>query len=162
MAYAEFAGHSLATDAKWVRRFPNLVITRTFAKAYGLAGLRIGYGIAQAPLIAAMEKCRQPFNVNSAAQDAALAALDDQAFVRRSRAVNAAGLKQVEKGLAALGLRSLPSKANFVMFAEPDYEAPAGLSWYDWLLHGGIVLRPIEKGYLRVTIGLLRRRTRLS
>jgi histidinol-phosphate aminotransferase len=154
VAYAEFAGHSLATDARWVRRFPNLLITRTFAKAYGLAGLRIGYGIAQPQLIAQLEKCRQPFNCNSAAQTAALAALDDQAFVRRSRSVNSAGLRQIFAGLKSLGLRALPSKANFIFFAEPDYPAPAGLSWYDWLLHGGVVLRPMEAGYLRVSVGL--------
>ena len=154
VAYAEFAGHSMTTDARWVRRFPNILITRTFAKAYGLAGLRIGYGIAQPALIAQLEKCRQPFNANSAAQMAALAALEDQAFVKQSRRVNAAGLKQIQGGLKALGLRALPSKANFIFFAEPDYPAPAGLSWYEWLLHGGVVLRPMESGFLRVSIGL--------
>lgn len=156
VAYAEFAGHPLATDARWVKRFPNLIITRTFAKAYGLAGLRLGYGIAQPALIAQLEKCRQPFNANSAAQNAALAALDDKAFVRRSLRVNAAGAKQIYQGLAALGLRALPSKANFIFFAEPDYPAPGGLSWYDWLLHGGIVLRPMGSGFLRISIGLKR------
>ena len=154
VAYAEYCGHPPSQDAAWVRRFPNLVVTRTFAKAYGLAGLRIGYGLAQPWLIAELERCRQPFNTNAAAQAAAVAALDDQAFVRRSVAVNRAGLKQLQAGFKALRMQALPSRANFIYFTEPRSAAPKGLSWYDWLLEGGVVVRPMEPGFLRVTVGL--------
>jgi histidinol-phosphate aminotransferase len=153
VAYAEYCGHAPSRDAAWVKRHPNLLITRTFAKAYGLAGLRLGYGLAQPWLIAELERCRQPFNTNALAQAGALAALDDQAFVRRSVAVNKAGLKQIAAGLRALGLRALPSRANFLWFFEPRQAAPSGLSWYDWLLRGGVVVRPVEPGSLRVSIG---------
>jgi histidinol-phosphate aminotransferase len=152
-AYAEYCGHSEAQDAAWVRRHPNLLITRTFAKAYGLAGLRLGYGLAQPWLIAELERCRQPFNTSVPAQAAALAALGDRAFVKRSVAVNRAGLKQLGQGLRALGLRSLPSRANFIWFFEPERSAPGGRSWYDWLLQGGVVVRPVEAGSLRVSVG---------
>lgn len=154
VAYAEYCGHKPSQDSAWVKRFPNLIVTRTFAKAYGLAGLRIGYGIAQPWLIAELERCRQPFNTNAAAQAAALAALDDQAFVRRSVAVNRAGLEQLQAGFKALGIHALPSRANFIYFAEPAAEPPKGLSWYDWLLQGGVVVRPMEPGFLRVSVGL--------
>jgi histidinol-phosphate aminotransferase len=154
VAYAEYAGHAPGTDARWVRRFENLLVTRTFAKAYGLAGLRLGYGIAQPWLVRELERCRQPFNTNAAAQAAALAALDDAAFVRRSVSVTAQGLRQIRAGLAALGLRALPSRANFILFSEPGGPAPAEASWYDWLLRGGVVVRPVEKGWLRVSVGL--------
>jgi histidinol-phosphate aminotransferase len=79
--------------------------------------------------------------------------LDDAAFVRRSVAVNDAGLKQIQAGLKRLGLRSLPSRANFIWFFEPRQAAPAGLGWYEWLLRGGVVVRPVEPGSLRVSIG---------
>lgn len=153
VAYAEYAGHPPAQDAAWVRRFPNLLVTRTFAKAYGLAGLRLGYGMAQPWLIRELERCRQPFNCNAAAQAAALAALDDTAFVRRAVAVNAAGLKQLGAGLKTLGLKSLPSRANFIMFPEPVQAAPGGEGWNAYLLKGGIIVRPVERGWLRVSVG---------
>ncbi|HTB21140.1 MAG TPA: histidinol-phosphate transaminase [bacterium] len=154
VAYAEYAGHAPSVDARWVRRFDNLLVTRTFAKAYGLAGLRLGYGIARPWLVRELERCRQPFNTNAMAQAAALAALDDRAFVRRSLRANLEGLKQVRAGLQALGLRALPSRANFIQFAQPAGPAPDGLSWFDWLLLGGVVVRPVEQGWLRVTSGL--------
>jgi len=157
VAYAEYAGQAPALDARWVRSLGNLLVTRTFAKAYGLAGLRLGYGMAQPRLIRELERCRQPFNTNAAAQAAAVAALDDTAFVRRSLAANARGLAQIHKGLAALGLRSLPSRANFIQFAEPKAAAPGGADgagWYGWLLRGGVVVRPVEQGWLRVSVGL--------
>lgn len=154
VAYAEYAGHPPRVDAEWVRRHPNLLVTRTFSKAYGLAGLRLGFGIAQPRLIQALERCRQPFNTNAAAQRAALAALDDTAFVRRAVLANAQGLSQIKKGLAVLGLRALPSRANFVQFSEPAGTAPGDLSWYEWLLRGGVVARQVEKSWLRVSVGL--------
>jgi histidinol-phosphate aminotransferase len=154
VAYAEYAGHARSVDARWVRRFDNLLVTRTFAKAYGLAGLRLGYGVAQPWLVRELERCRQPFNTGAAAQAAALAALDDGAFVKRSLRVNALGSGQIRAGLDALGLRALPSRANFILFAEPAGPAPGGKGWYDWLLRGGVVVRPVEKGWLRVSVGL--------
>jgi histidinol-phosphate aminotransferase len=153
LAYAEFCGHGPAQDAAWVKRFPNLLVTRTFAKAYGLAGLRLGYGLAQPWLIRELERCRQPFNTNAAAQAAGLAALGDQAFVRRTVAVNAAGLKQLARGLKNLGLRALPSRANFIQFQEPAAAAPGREGWHPWLLKGGVIVRPVEKGWLRVSVG---------
>lgn len=153
VAYAEYCGHSPAQDAAWVKRFPNLLITRTFAKAYGLAGLRLGYGLAQPWLIAELERCRQPFNTSLPAQAAGLAALQDQAFVQRSVRVNAAGLKQLQAGFKRLGLKSLPSRANFLWFFEPTQPAPGGEGWYQWLLRGGVVVRPVEAGSLRVSVG---------
>lgn len=154
VAYAEYAGHAPGVDARWVRRFDNLLVTRTFAKAYGLAGLRLGYGVAQPWLVRELERCRQPFNTSAAAQAAALAALDDGAFVKRSLRINALGSSQIRAGLAALGLRALPSRANFILFAEPAAPAPGGAGWYAWLLGGGVVVRPVEKGWLRVSVGL--------
>lgn len=152
-AYAEYCGRGEARDAAWVRRHPNLLICRTFSKAYGLAGLRVGYGLGQPWLIAELERCRQPFNVNGPAQAAALAALEDQAFVRRGVALNKAGLRQLARGLRRLGLRSLPSRANFIWFFEPARPAPGGLAWADWLLRGGVIVRPMEPGSLRVSVG---------
>src|SRR5665213_878530 len=139
LAYAEYAGHAPGVDARWVRSYDNLLVTRTFAKAYGLAGLRLGYGVAQPWLVQQLERCRQPFNTNGMAQAAALAALDDHAFVKRSIAVNAEGMRQIRGGLAGLGLKALPSRANFVLFSEPAVGAPGGVLWYDWLLSGGVV-----------------------
>jgi histidinol-phosphate aminotransferase len=154
VAYAEFAGHAETVDARWVRKYPNLLVTRTFAKAYGLAGLRVGYGVAQPALVRELERCRQPFNVNAAAQLAAAAALGDAAFVAKVVKANAAGLRQIGGGLDALGLRRLPSSANFLAFQEPEAAPRAGSSWFDWLLKGGVIVRPMEKGWLRVSVGL--------
>ena len=102
---------------------PNLLIMRTFSKIFGLAGLRLGYGIAQPELIAALEKIRQPFNINSIAQAGALAALDDAEHVRKTRANNAAGLKFLTEGLRELGLELIPSSANFILARVGDGQA---------------------------------------
>src|SRR5205085_10021516 len=94
---------------------PNLLLMRTFSKIYGLAGLRLGYGIAQPELIAAMEKVRQPFNINALVQAGALAALDDAEHIQRTRRNNTAGLRFFEQALHDLHLKYIPSAANFLL-----------------------------------------------
>ncbi len=131
---------------------PNLLIMRTFSKIYGLAGLRIGYGIGHPDLIAALEKIRQPFNINSAAQAGALAALDDDAHIQRTRANNFAGLKQLEAGFRALKLEVVPSAANFLLVRVGD-----GARVFNELQRLGVIARPMG-GYqlpewIRVSVG---------
>src|SRR5439155_15443447 len=94
---------------------PNLLLMRTFSKIYGLAGLRLGYGIGAAELIAALEKVRQPFNINSLAQAGALAALDDAEHLQRTRRNNSGGLSFFEKAFRELHLNFVPSAANFIL-----------------------------------------------
>ncbi|HXJ08960.1 MAG TPA: histidinol-phosphate transaminase, partial [Burkholderiales bacterium] len=114
-AYNEYLPHDLKADsARWLKRHPNLVITRTFSKAYGLAGLRVGYALAHPSVADIMNRVRQPFNVNSIALAAASAALDDMEFVARSYAENLQGLRQLEEGARRLGLDFIPSFGNFI------------------------------------------------
>ncbi|MBC7944961.1 MAG: histidinol-phosphate transaminase, partial [Burkholderiales bacterium] len=124
-AYAEYLpddrddvgdAHSIG----WLREFPNLIITRTFSKAYGLAGLRIGFALANAGVADLMNRVRQPFNVSSVALAAAQAALADQDFVRESRRLNEAGLAQIVAGFMRLGIEYIPSYGNFVSFKVGD------------------------------------------
>jgi histidinol-phosphate aminotransferase len=159
-AYNEYLEPALrCPSVAWLRRFPNLVVTRTFSKAYGLAGLRVGYGVCHPALAALLNRVRQPFNVNNLALDAATAALDDQAFVDASHALNVAGMKQLTDGLRALGLGWIPSFANFVAVAIPRAGAePRAGAVYQRLLRLGVIVRPVG-GYgmpdhLRVTVGL--------
>ncbi len=129
-----------------------VICLRTFSKIYGLAGFRVGYGYAAAELVALLNRVRQPFNVNSAAQEAAIAALDDEAFVQRSRRVNNAGLKQLTKGFKKLGLEVAPSAANFLLVKVGDGDAV-----FQKLQKAGVIVRPV-RGYglpewVRVTVG---------
>jgi histidinol-phosphate aminotransferase len=137
----------------WVRRYPNLLVSRSFSKAYGLAGLRVGYGVAQPELTDLLNRVRQPFNCNSLAQAAAVAALADEAFVARSVEVNRQGMAQVTAAFDALGLRHLPSFGNFVLVQVGD-----GAAVYQGLLKRGVIVRPVANyglpQWLRVTIGL--------
>ncbi len=137
----------------WVRRFPNLLVSRTFSKAYGLAGLRVGYGVAQPALTDLLNRVRQPFNVNTPAQAAALAALDDQAFLQRSYELNRAGLREFEAAFDALGLAYVPSRANFVLV-----KVGAAARVYQELLKRGVIVRPVGNyglpEWLRVSVGL--------
>ena len=131
---------------------PNLLIMRTFSKIFGLAGLRLGYGIAQPELIAALEKVRQPFNINSIAQAGALAALDDAEHVRKTRANNAAGLKFLTEGLKQLGLELIPSSANFILARAVD-----GQRVFNELQKRGVIVRSLG-GYqlpewIRISVG---------
>jgi len=138
---------------EWVRRFPNLLVSRSFSKAFGLAGLRIGYGVAQPELTDLLNRVRQPFNCNTLAQAAAVAALGDEGFVARSVEVNRAGMLQITSAFDALRLRYLPSFGNFVLVHVGD-----GAGIYRALLRRGVIVRPVANyglpEWLRVTIGL--------
>jgi len=142
-----------APSAAWVRRYPNLVVSRTFSKAYGLAALRVGYGLMRAPVAEMLNRVRQPFNVNSLAQAAALAALRDTDYVEESRTLNAAGRAVLEEGFRGLGLPFVPSHANFVLVKVGD----AGRV-YQRLLEQGVIVRPVANyalpEWLRVTVGV--------
>jgi histidinol-phosphate aminotransferase len=159
-AYNEYVPPEFRTDTvAWLDRFPNLVLTRTFSKVYGLAGLRVGYAFAAAGVADLMNRVRQPFNVNSVSLAAAAAALDDIDFVRQSFDLNRIGMRQITDGLARLGLDYIRSYGNFVSFKVKD----AG-GVYDRLLRLGVIVRPIASygmpDYLRVTIGLESENTR--
>lgn len=153
-AYTEYLAPELRGDSvAWLPQFPNLVVTRTFSKAYGLAGLRVGYALAQPRVADLMNRVRQPFNVNSVAQAAAVAALGDQDFVARSFQVNAEGMAVIADGLRRLRLDFIPSHGNFLSFRIGDAARA-----YRRLLELGVIVRPIG-GYampehLRVSIGL--------
>jgi len=153
-AYNEYLSADLRADSvKWLKRHPNLILTRTFSKAYGLAGLRVGYAFAHASVADIMNRVRQPFNVNSLALAAATAALDDMEFVARSYAENLQGLRQLEEGAKRLGLDYIPSYGNFLTLRVG--RAP---EIYKRLLRRGVIVRPVGGAYqlpehLRVTIG---------
>jgi histidinol-phosphate aminotransferase len=153
-AYNEYLSADLRGDSvKWLRRHPNLVLTRTFSKAYGLAGLRVGYAFAHPSVADIMNRVRQPFNVNSIALAAASAALDDMEFVARSYAENLRGLRQLEEGSRARGLDFIPSHGNFLTIRVG--KAP---EIYKRLLRRGVIVRPVGGAYqlpehLRVTVG---------
>lgn len=153
-AYFEYVEEAEYPDAtRWLERFPNLVVTRTFSKLYGLAGLRVGYGVSSPAVADLLNRVRQPFNVNAAAQAAALAALDDAEHLQRSRDVNRTGLRQWHLGLAELGLTALPTAGNFLCV---DLQRP-GLEVYRELLQRGVIVRPVDSyglpDFLRVTVG---------
>ena len=153
-AYNEYLPEHLRADSiGWLARFPNLVVTRTFSKVYGLAGLRVGYAFAAAGVADLMNRVRQPFNVNSIALAAATAALEDGDFVRRSFELNRSGMRQLTEGLERLGLQYIPSYGNFVSFEVADAAAV-----FQRLLAAGVIVRPVASygmpRHLRVTIGL--------
>lgn len=153
-AYNEYLPASDRVDSiALVKRFANLVVSRSFSKAYGLAGLRVGYGITQPVLTQLMARVRQPFNVNTLAQAAATAALFDDAFLAKSAAVNDAGKHQLQSALDQMGLTYVPSFANFVLVKFDD--AP-GIN--QALLKRGVIVRPVPSDglpdWLRVSIGL--------
>ncbi|MHC1768407.1 MAG: histidinol-phosphate transaminase [Verrucomicrobiia bacterium] len=131
---------------------PHLLLMRTFSKIYGLAGLRIGYGIGVPETIAALEKIRQPFNINAAAQAAALAALDDKEHMNRTRANNTVGLRQFESAFKQMGLEYVPSAANFILV-----RVGKGLEVFNRMQAMGVIVRPMG-GYqlpewVRISIG---------
>jgi len=150
-AYFEYVRNPGFPDAMaYVKQGRNAIVLRTFSKIYGLAGLRIGYGVSTAEIVGFLNRVRPPFNANSLAQKAALAALGDDEHVAKSRMVNAAGMEQLEQGLRALGITPIPSETNFLYFdAKRD-----GRSVFDALLREGIIVRHIEGTMIRVTIGL--------
>jgi histidinol-phosphate aminotransferase len=153
-AYNEYLPSDLKADSVgWLRQCPNLIITRTFSKAYGLAGLRVGYAFAHARVADLMNRVRQPFNVSSISLAAASAALNDHEFVRRGYELNQSGMRRVTQGLAQLGCTYIPSFGNFVSFKVSD---ASGV--FQRLLKRGVIVRPIAgygmPDYLRVSIGL--------
>ena len=153
-AYNEYIPDELKADSVgWLGESPNLIITRTFSKAYGLAGLRVGYAFAHPDVADLMNRVRQPFNVNSISLAAAAAGLEDREFVRRSFELNQAGMRRITEGLTQLGLTYIPSYGNFVSFKVND---AAGV--FGRLLQRGVIVRPIAgygmPDYLRVSIGL--------
>jgi histidinol-phosphate aminotransferase len=155
-AYFEF-GSDLGLDdyadaTQWLTRFPNVIVTRTFSKAYGLAGLRIGYGISHPEIADLLGRVRAPFNVNSLALVAARAALDDHAHLERTQQTNTQGLTQLARGLAQAGFAVVPSAANFVCVNVGKSAAQV----YEDLLREGVIVRPVAGlgEHLRITIGL--------
>ncbi|MFD1555537.1 histidinol-phosphate transaminase [Paraburkholderia silviterrae] len=161
-AYTEYLAADKRYDSiAWVRRYPNLLVSRTFSKAYGLAGLRIGFAIAQPELTDLLNRLRQPFNVSTLAQAAAIAALGDTAFLEKSAELNAAGYRTLTAAFERMGLEYVPSDGNFVLVrvAKDDKaDDAAGERVNLELLKQGVIVRPVG-GYglpqwLRVTIGL--------
>jgi histidinol-phosphate aminotransferase len=152
-AYTEYLPRELRYDSvAWLSKYPNFILTRTFSKVYGLAGLRVGYGFMQPAVADLLNRVRQPFNVNSLALAAATAALGDAAFVAKSVKMNRSGMAVLERRLKRLGLETIPSCANFITFRLRRAGAV-----YEKLLRQGVIVRPIG-GYgmpdhLRVTIG---------
>jgi len=153
-AYTEYVEEEAYPNGlDWLSRFPNLIVTRTFSKIYGLAGLRVGYGISNPDLAALINRVRHPFNVNSAALAAAEAALDDHGFIERSIANNRHGMQQLSQGFLDLGLLTVPSVANFICVELPE----AAGQVYTSLLQKGVIVRPLANyrmpQHLRITIG---------
>lgn len=157
-AYNEFLPAEDQYDSiAWVRRYPNLLVSRSFSKAYGLASLRVGFGIAQPGLTDILNRIRQPFNVNSFAQAAAVAALDDADFLRRSAEVNAQGYRQLTQAFETMGLPYLRSWGNFVLVKVGEDDG-AGARINLALLKQGVIVRPVGNyglpQWLRISIGL--------
>jgi histidinol-phosphate aminotransferase len=157
-AYNEYLAAEQQYDSiSWVRQYPNLLVSRTMSKAYGLAGLRIGFGIAQPAITDLLNRIRQPFNVNSLAQAAAVAALQDKDFLRKSAKVNADGYRQLTQAFDAMDLEYVPSCGNFVL-VKVGSDDGAGARVNLALLKRGIIVRPVGNyglpQWLRVSIGL--------
>ena len=157
-AYNEFLTPAQQYNAvDWVRRFSNVIVSRSFSKAYGLAGLRIGYGIAQNNLTDLLNRIRQPFNVNSLAQAAAIAALGDQEFLKKCYDLNQAGYAQLTQAFDQMGLKYIPSSGNFVLVKVGD-QADSGSKVNLELLKAGVIVRPVGNyglpEWLRISIGL--------
>ncbi len=153
-AYTEYVTEDEFPDGiEWLADYPNLIVTRTFSKMYGLAGLRIGYGISSPELASVIQRVRHPFNANLVALAAAEAVLDDDAYVRQGREVNQQGMLQLMSAFDAMGLVYMPSVANFLTVDLKREAAPVN----DGLLSQGIITRPIANynlpNHLRISIG---------
>ena len=153
-AYNEFLEPELRVDSiGLVKRYANLIVSRSFSKAYGLAGLRVGFAVAQPALTDLLNRVRQPFNVNSLAQAAAIAALKDTAFQDKSFTVNRDGKIQLQQAFDSLGLEYVPSYANFVLVRVGDASRIN-----QELLKRGVIVRPVAGDglpqWLRVSVGL--------
>ncbi|UTW07471.1 histidinol-phosphate transaminase [Pseudomonas benzenivorans] len=159
-AYIEYAqGDELPDGLDYLARHPNLLVSRTFSKAYGLAALRVGYAISTAQVADVLNRVRQPFNVNSLALAAACAALEDDDYLLRSRQANDAGMAQLEDGLRALGLSWIPSRGNFIAVDFGRDTAAINQA----LLLEGVIVRPVAgygmPNHLRVSIGTAQENT---
>lgn len=157
-AYNEYLAPELQYDSiAWVRQYPNLLVSRTMSKAYGLAGLRVGFGIAQPQITDLLNRIRQPFNVNAMAQAAAIAALADTAFLTHSAEVNRDGYRQLTAAFEQMALEYVPSYGNFVLVRVGD-DDKAGARVNLALLKQGVIVRPVGNyglpEWLRVSIGL--------
>ena len=153
-AYVEYFPQNF-NSLKFLNQHPNLLISRTMSKAYGLASLRVGFGMASAEVTNLLNRVRQPFNVSSFALAAAVAALKDTDFIEQSRALNLQGMAQLEQGFSQLGLAWVPSRANFILV---DVQRN-GAQVFEALLKKGVIVRPVGGGYgmphhIRVSIGL--------
>lgn len=153
-AYYEYAEQADYPDSiKWLEQFPNLIITRTFSKAYGLAGLRLGYSLSGLEMADLLNRVRQPFNCNMLALAAAEAALDDQEHLQRTLSVNSQGMKQLIQAFKELDLAWIPSVGNFISV---DMQRPA-MPVYEALLQQGVIVRPVANyempDHLRISIG---------
>ncbi|WP_019866295.1 histidinol-phosphate transaminase [Methylovulum miyakonense] len=153
-AYFEFVSQSAAINSiDWLKKFPNLIITRTFSKAYGLAGLRVGYSLSCPEIADILNRVRQPFNNNSLALAAAEAALADEEHLHNTISNNRLGMQQLTDGFKALGLPWIPSAGNFVSV---DVKRE-GMPVYEALLRKGVIVRPVANyempGFLRISIG---------
>lgn len=142
---------------QWVNEFPHLLVTRTFSKAFGLAGLRIGYGVSHRDIADLMNRVRQPFNVNSLALSAAEAALTDHEHLQQSVRLNQNGMTQLMSAFDTMGLRYIPSVGNFIC-VDVKQSGQSGMEIYKKLLHKGVIVRPVDNygmpNHLRITIGL--------
>ena len=152
-AYTDYLPQNLRYDSvALLKKYPNFIVTRTFSKVYGLAGLRVGFGLMHPDVAELLNRVRQPFNVNSLALAAAAAALEDRKFVAKSAKMNRSGLAKLERALKTLGLETIPSCANFITF-----RVSRARTVYERLLRQGVIVRPLA-GYdmpdhLRVTVG---------
>ena len=154
-AYFEFVDRKdFPRSLEYLKKGKNVIILRTFSKIYGLAGLRIGYGIAKKEFIQYLERCRQPFNVNLLAQEAAQAALSDADFVKKSRKIAAEGKEYLYQSLEKMGIEYIPSATNFILLnLKRD-----GIEVFRKLLKKGVIIRDMRqyglKDFIRVTVGL--------
>ena len=153
-AYAEYVEQPDYPDTtRWLNRFPNLLVTRSFSKIHGLAGLRLGYSVSSVAVAELVNRVRQPFNVNALAQAAGLAAISDTGHVAESVRMNREGLEQLGTGLQQRGIGFIPSVGNFITFEAR--EAPGTV--YEGLLREGVIVRPVANyglpTHLRVTVG---------
>jgi histidinol-phosphate aminotransferase len=158
-AYREFVRRPDFPDSfAWLRRRPGTIVLRTFSKIFGLAGLRIGYGVADPELAGFLQRARHPFNVNRLAEIAALAGLDDEEHAERARAVNNEGVEYLTGELESLGVAVWPTDANFLL-------AQVGTDTAERLLREGIIVRSLNgfgmPDHIRVTIGLPEENERL-
>jgi len=153
-AYTEYVTlEGFPNGLQLLARYPNMIVTRTFSKIYGLAGLRIGYGVSSPELASVIQRVRHPFNANLIALAAAEAALDDEQFLVQSRNVNSAGMQQLKSGFDDMGLKVIPSVANFLTVDLEREAAPINQA----LLEQGVIVRPVANykmpNHLRITIG---------